>query len=62
MKLKDLIKKIDGDVAIHINGKRLTGELIEGLQDTEISKVDIETKKETSKNLEELGFSFEVGV
>lgn len=62
MKLKDLIKKIDGNVAIHINGKRFTGELSEELFETEIAKIDIETKKSASKNLEELGYSFEIGV
>jgi hypothetical protein len=62
MKMKDLIKKIDGDAAIHINGKRFTGELTKEFLEAEITKVNIETKKAANKDLEELGYSFEAGV
>ncbi|MBS4025552.1 MAG: hypothetical protein KGZ96_07740 [Clostridia bacterium] len=62
MKLIDLINKIDGDVNIFVNGKRLTEELTEEVLEAKITKIDIETKKAANKGLEELSYSFEVGV
>lgn len=62
VKLKYLIQKLDSDVAIYINGKQYTKELSEKMLETEITKIDIETKNVVGNDLESLGYSFEVGV
>lgn len=62
MKLKDLIQKINDNTVIHINGKQYNEELLKEMIELEITKVDIETKNEAGNSLEELGYSFEVGV
>lgn len=62
MKLKNLIQKINGHTVIHINRKQYIEELPKEMLELEITKVDIETKNEAGNSLEELGYSFEVGV
>lgn len=63
MKLKDLIKKINGEVAIYINRKKPSDNLPEEMLEAEIVKIEIETKNaDDSDDLESLGYSFEVGV
>ena len=63
MKLKDLIQKIDGKVAVQINGKQYNANIFEEILEAEIIEVNIETKKDVKKDdLESLGYSFEIGV
>lgn len=62
MKLKDLIQKTNDHTVIHIDGKQYNEELPKEMIELEITKVDIETKNVAGNSLEELGYSFEVGV
>jgi|LSQX01.2.fsa_nt_gb hypothetical protein len=58
MKLRDLIKKIEGNVPININGKLQINES-DDILDVEVLKIDVVAKKE---DLKSLGYSFEVGI
>lgn len=63
MKLKDLISKLDNTEHLFINGKKYDENSSEDILDKEVTKIDIETTKNASKDdLESLGYSFEVGV
>lgn len=63
MKLKELIQQINGDVAIHINGKKPSDNISEEMLEAEIVNIEIETKDAVDcGDLESLGYSFEVGV
>jgi|LSQX01.2.fsa_nt_gb hypothetical protein len=61
MRIQELLKIIDSDVTISIDGKEYYAELPDDMSDLEIKSIDVKTGK-PKDNLESLGYSFEVGV
>lgn len=62
MKLGELIHIIDEGVFITVNGKKYTKEVSKEILGLEVVRINIETSKIKKEGLEELGYSFEVGV
>lgn len=61
MKLQELIKLIDDDVKINIDGKEYKAGLPDSMLLLEIKSIDVKTNR-GKETLEDLGYSFEVGV
>ncbi|MSU02134.1 hypothetical protein [Tissierella pigra] len=62
MKLKELIEKLDENKIIYINGQQYKDNIDQAILEKEIIKIDIKIKEESKKDLESLGYSFEVGM
>lgn len=62
MKLEELLQVIDKNISLNINGQQYNKNIPEELLDFEVVKIGIELEKPTKMTLDELGYSFEVGV
>jgi hypothetical protein len=63
VKLKELLQVIGENMSININGQQYNSkDVSKELLDLDVVKVGIETVKPAKPTLEELGYSFEVGV
>ena len=61
MKLQEMLKIIDDDVTISIDGKEYYAKLQDDMLELAIKSIDVKTDR-MKDNLESLGYSFEVGV
>ncbi len=62
MKLKDLIKVMGDNTELIIDGEKYDKDVPEEMLELEVAKINIKTSKYTTKTLEDLGYSFEVGI
>lgn len=62
MKLGEFIKMMDGSVDLTINGEKHDGKLTQEMLDAKIMRIDVKLQKSSSQTLEDLGYSFEVGI
>lgn len=62
LKLKELIELIDKNIDITVNRESLNQDLTSEMLDKDVLRIDIKTDKPDKPTLEDLGYSFEVGI
>ncbi len=62
MTIKKLLEAIDDNISVKINGRLYAGDVPEEFLVAEIVEIEIKTTASAKANLEDLGYSFEVGV
>jgi len=53
---------VDKDIEVNINGLKYNEDVMQEVVDSKVLRIDIMTEKNAKATLEELGYSFDVGV